>query len=139
MTSQERISLSSIVKGAVADVIESGIIEKELIGRGGSFRKTPGKNAHLLTKYVHRMITFHSGLNPSMPCTAEFHVMNFADKVLGQENKRIFDKSRFSMAIHDEPVKEIYKLLDDYADLMCEKFGFDNKSAARVWANVMGW
>ena len=123
---------------AVQEVINSGLILKELTKRDGSLRLTCPKNAHPLTKYVHRMIQFYSNIRPNLPVSIVYYIQDYVDEVLNQRGKRI-SEGKICFYLIDEHSKPFYDLLNNLADEYCVRFGLNPNGCLRSWKYALGY
>lgn len=95
----------------------------------GKLRKSMPTSAHPLLRYVHRMVTFYSNINPQIPVVTQFYLQDYVDELLGKDVLRVY------MSVNG--VEHIYRLLDNIADTICEKAGLDGNAFIKKW-NIVG-
>lgn len=115
--------LQSIRKLESENFFELSLIKK------GKISKTIRKDVHPLLKYVHRMVTFYSNINPQIPVVTQFYLQDYVDELLGKDVLRVY------MPVNG--VEHIYRLLDNIADTICEKAGLDGNAFIKKW-NIVG-
>jgi len=126
-TRQEKIA---IAKDKIRELIDSGEIEKELLLKNGKLRRTVGRRASPLTRYVHRMIQFESGHNYSLPITTQFYMQDFVNDLFGIQSfgtqKAIKSESLFVYILRDG-IAEMYDALDRYAQKLTKKYAKEGR------------
>ena len=112
------------VLNSIRNLQKEKFFEASLL-KNGKINKTIRKEAHPLVKYVHRMVMFYGGINPSMPTTTVFNLQDYVDETLGKDKLRVY--------LSSNGVEKIYKLLDTIADELCTKCGMDNNAILKHW------
>lgn len=137
MSAEKTREFATVALQKIVELIESGVLEKELVLKNGKFRKTVKKDSHHLTAYVHRMITFYSGIDSHIPSTTQFFLQNYVDELFGQDRNLLRDlkekRESFTVYILSNGVEDLYNVLDQYAEILCVKFGLNPNACVSRW------
>lgn len=101
-------------------------LANSLRGRKGVRRTKPEGDG--LVRYVWRHVLFHTGINPSLPMTAEFDLWDWCE-----ENEVPFSPCGYNDPAQKKLIQEIDQLVDEVIELL----GEDKYGAARRWAGLI--
>ncbi len=121
-----RSALDHDVIDAVKRHVSKASVIRHCTPRGNGTAIKSNKPKDGIHAYIWRMATFHSAIDPCMPCTADFDLADGIEALTGQRVS--------SCDFYRSPeAKEMIRWLEAQADMLIVHVGLDPFGAARRW------